>query len=359
MGEGKRFNLTEWIEDKRNRNIALIVVIVLIALALTIRVASHIKDIGEESRLPDGGLLAEKGDYVEKQVPFYLNSSISNPSLKVTMAIPEDVEVKDDVLKFSMNGVVYLIGDGTESLADILKNTYYKKAVTVVFGSEPDIMVGKTKVGYIGTIPAEFGTAIYDLQISTRKMNMYGMAYKVSVDELSGIGNRDLILYACSEEAEALNEAQVVMKEIAYSLRALDMSLLEEKEEEVQRPVGSQYFYPIDVYWYDASDGYTNTVMLITWDNLTDEPVELGVTGPRGQMGMLNTEYSMGGHYLYEFGVTNGGEYYIHGGTDKQLINATVSVMDMAEYLDIFHYVETHDGEVPDYAHNRVNEEED
>ncbi len=357
MNYGKRFNLTEWVEDKKNRTILLIVIIALVALSLIVRVFSQIKGMGEESKLPDSGLLKEKGDYMERQVPYYLNNAISNPSLNVLLAVPQDAEVNNDVLQFSMNGVIYMVGDGTKSMDVILENDYYKNAVTTVFGSKQTIKVVKKESGYVGSFPAEFGMATYDLQISTRKMKMYGLAYKVSLEEVSGVAGRELILYACSEDVEALQEAPVVLKEIAYSARNYEQVKVEEQEV-VDYPIGAEFFYPIDVYWNDASDGYTNTVMLITWDNLLDEPVRLEVTGPRGQNGILNEEYSMGGHYLYEFGVTDGGEYYIHGGTDVQLLNATVSVMSMEQYLDMFHYVEVHDGEVPDYAHNRVNEED-
>lgn len=357
MNENKRFNMTEWLENKRNRTIALIIAIVLVAFALVVRLTGQIRDIGTESKMPDGGLLSEKGDYVERELPYYLTNSVSNPALNVFLALPSGAEVKDSYLVFEMNDVTYVIGDSAEALEELVENEFYKKVCVTVYGSKSDIKVTASKKGYIGSYEAEYCTSSADLQVSTREEEMYGIAYKVSLEDLSGVSNRSLVMYACSEDVEALNEAQVVLKEIVYSARKLDMSLVEKEEEEeiTDRPVGVDYFYPIDVYWYDASEGYTNTIMLITWDNMFDKPEELNVIGPDGQIGRLNQDYTSAGHYVYEFGVTNGGEYYIQGGTDKQLVNATISVMGIEEYIDMYHYVEEHDGELPEHIQNREN----
>lgn len=358
MNSNGRFNLTDWLENKKNRRIVLIIAVVLIAVVLIARVISRIGGIGEEMKLPDGGLLAE-AEVLEREVPYYLNSLVSSDALGVTLAVPDAAEVKDDYLVCQRNDVVYVIGDGNAGVREV-SETLYSTVYASVFGDKEHVSVGTAKQGYLGQLPAEYCTATVDMQVSTREITLYSIAYVVSVQEISGVTAKRLVLYACSESAEALNEAQVILKEIAYSVRKLDEEALYAPEEDgVDRPLGSDYFYPIDVYWYDESTGYENTVMVITWDNMLDEPGYLEVFGPMGQKGVMNEEYSYGGHYLYEFGVTNGGEYYIHGGTDKQLTNATISVLSMDEYMDLFHYVDANDGEVPDYILNREFDEEE
>lgn len=356
--EEKRFDLTEWLGKNKNRKMALVVVLMFLVLALVVRVVSHVKGIGEELKLPDGGLLDERGDYIERELPYYLNSSVSNQNLGIVIALPSGMGELGEYLTCVIGDVTYIIGDVNQGV-DELSKTLYKEVVKSVWGTKDKVKVNHLKSGYVDHLAADFCTASVDMQISTRKTTVYSIAYAISVQDVSGVTGSRLLLYACSENPADLEEAQVILKEIAGSVRKADDKLLQDKgeQENVDRPLGADFLYPIDIYWFDASEGSENTVVLIEWTNVIDEPGLLEVYGPDDQIGWLNEDYSMSGHYLYEFGVTHGGEYYIHGGTDKKLLGATISVMSMERYLDLFHYVDTHDGEVPDYILNRPAEE--
>lgn len=282
--------------------------------------------------------------------------SVNNTLLGITMDVIDGMGAKDKYLICTMDGVTYAIG-GDESFLDRAGYLHCESDLTYDFlYNSYSINQGATGQEYIGDYLVEFKTTDTELSSDTKNTVLHNITYLVDLEKLTGDNKYSLILNISSEDIHKLEEAKAVVKEMIMSIKKTDNNTSEELQEDDYLP--KEYTFPIDVYYTDKSSGYEETVMLISWINTQDRPGELVIIGPEGQRGVLNEEYSIGGHYLYEFGKTGGGKYYIHGGTDVKLEDTIISVTSMESYLDLYHYFEIHD-DVPDYILHRQDEDYD
>ena len=286
----------------------------------------------------------------------YPKVSVDNKILGITIDAIDGMGAVEEYLVCNMNGVAYAIGSTDSELRRHAGFLYEKADWSYELYNSYSVSQGISGQEYIGDYLVEFMATDTELSSDTKTLTLHNITYLISLENLTGDSERSVVLNLTSENIDKLELAKSVAKEIIGSIRKIDKEIIEETVEDDYLP--KEYVFPIDVYFTDKSTGYDDTVMLISWVNMTDKPGELIVIGPEGQRGVLNEEYSYGGHYLYEFGKTGGGEYYIHGGTDTQLIDSYIMVSSMEGYLEYYHYYEIHD-EVPDYILNRPAEDED
>ncbi|MBR3825686.1 MAG: hypothetical protein IKJ39_10890 [Lachnospiraceae bacterium] len=282
--------------------------------------------------------------------------SANNTVLGITMDVIDGMGVAGKYLICTMDGVTYAIGT-EKSLHGKAGYLHNESDLTYDFFYDGySISQGTSGQECIGAYFVEFQTTDTELHSDTKTAVLHNMTYLVDLKDLTGNDEYSLILNISSEDVNKLDEAKVLAKEMIASIRKAENNNSKELQEVSYLP--KEYTFPIDVYYTDKSSGYEETVMLISWINTEDRPGEMVVIGPEGQRGILNEEYSIGGHYLYEFGKTNGGEYYIHGGTDVKLKDTIIGVMSMESYLDLYHYYEIYD-DVPDYILHRQDEDYD
>lgn len=292
----------------------------------------------------------------EQSQSAYPKVSVNNKILGITIDAIDGMGAVEEYLVCNMNGVAYSIGSTDSELGRLAGFLHKKADWSYELYNSYSVSRGLSGQEYIGDCLVEFMTTDTELSSDTKTLTLYNVTYLVSLENLTGDTKRSVVLNLTSEDVDKLEKAKAVAKEIIGSIRKMEKEIEEETVENDYLP--KEYTFPIDVYFTDKSTGYDDTVMLISWTNMMDKPGELIVIGPNGQRGVLNKEYSYGGHYLYEFGKTSGGEYYIHGGTDTQLIGSYIMVSSMEGYLEYYHYYEIYD-EVPDYILNRPAEDEE
>lgn len=325
----------EKIANKNKLLLGIVAVFAVVGLITTI--IRQIDTILTKVEFPEGIISEEKESRPYFNRPDYLSMAYTCKNLPLKIYLPGQVDFNDNTAKSIFEGVTFVVLEGSEDPLYLNQVTLPAKVNVPILGYKNKVEFHRQSEGYCYDFTGEYFATTVTTKVSTKKVTTYALCYYLNLSS-----SEQVAFYASVEDPALLAYADEMLSEIIRSIEQYDRDDDVEEVQTSQKPSDNkaeEERLKFDVT-IDGDGPHDNAVLVFEWTNAKVEPTAIEVTGPNGQAGVLNKEYSVPGHYVFEFGYATAGEYHIVGETEEVLKECEINVSSWEGYMDVDHYYE-------------------
>lgn len=286
--------------------------------------------------------------------PEELNMCIRCAGTGYTLWLPDNAEVKHDMVTASVGDLNILVTVADDNMEYMLSEVIPKELYFAVLGYKPKADVIIAEKGYLYQYAADYAVCVSSIQVSVRKVSAYIMAYMIDVSE-----NNRIYICVVAESEDMIESGKKLLDAIGISVRDYDVVEPEiqnavansiqntnsDNEEEKQDSIEKEQVIKEDEQTvlnihlnHEEKISVEDGIFVVMWENYQDEPIDLQVFNPEGVEIEFMEQESTPGFYVYYIGKANAGTYTLSGSTHVQLRDTYIEVYERAAYDSVYGY---------------------
>lgn len=343
--------MKEWLGNKSNQYLVILVASIISIILLIMSIVSTLDKMNVKGLYPTGDLSREQETHPGYEPLADISCKCLFSSLKYSCDMPIGTKIDGDYASCEYEGMYFVAVVGEADIEKMCEETLPRMFYIPIVGKKTKAEEAVKEAGYLFDKSAKFQAYTISTKVSTKEKIAYTMCYEIT----SKNSQRVLYLYALVEDKDMIDEAYVVLRQIALSVTPIeDVGVWMEENVingqsaesaetdihsyEVESPYENKVIVedeegPFDIYIELVNDReLVEGVLLVEWANFQCVPYRLDLYDEEGNFCSMDKEYSVAGHYVYEIGSANGGVYTLQGGTMDKLTGGKYYFLELEQY---------------------------